>query len=219
MTAACSSKPDFSKVENGFLPNYQNLTEIKNDNDVTQYYWASHKLNRVFKPIEPENIYINPVIYYPKLAMHSQITQENADKIKAFIDQKINMTVSRYFPVTDTIDERTFVLSPAITQIIISPEGISPLEVLPVGAAIGTLKYLTGIRDEDVEIRFETKVTLANTNTLLATTVFNDEAEQLENDTEQLSNTHTMTIIDSWMKQLDSQLSNYKALIDKRHQQ
>ncbi len=218
LLSACSLRQSaLPPVNNGFIVNYERMASVKNDDGVVKNRWVSRKLTRKIAPLEPVSFYIKPVIFYPQLEIDEQISLENAEKIKKYLDQNIRETVAKYFVLSNTLGPDVFVLEPAITRMRISLEDLSPLEVLPFKAVISGVNYALGGRDRDVEFRLENKLTLADSGELLVTTVYRGEGLQLENDREQLTAKHVKALLDSWIKQWDSDLANYRLLIDQRN--
>ncbi|RYV03816.1 hypothetical protein SOPP22_02045 [Shewanella sp. OPT22] len=217
LLSGCVSHPKLDSTPDGYIKNYEQMTAVKGTDGIIQDRWASPELNNAHNPLEPVSLLIKPVIYFPKFDSQSQFMKANANKITTYLTDQMQKTAAKYFPLTDTPTAGTFIIAPAITQVMISSEGIRPTEILPVGAVIGIGKHLLGTRDKDVEIRLENNVTLADDNRLLATSVFRGEGLQLENNREQLSIKHLKPLFNAWIAQWDRELASYKQIIDKRH--
>ncbi len=198
------------ETPSGYLPNYSNLETIKDKDGSYHQRWVAHALTRKVSPVIPRSFYIKPIIYYPKLQHSEQLSVEVAAKLSHYINQQITNTFSKHFNVVDTIEPGTLVVEPAITAVRISPEDLSPLEVIPFRAVIASINYAAGGRDQDVEIRLETKVVNPRNNRILAMTVHGGHGIQLENETEKLTQKHITDLVKSWTSEWDVALGEYK---------
>lgn len=204
------------EVKNGFISNYKQMENVDREDGSIQQRWVSRKLTRKIKPLQPKSFFIKPVIYYPELTTTDQFTQNSADMFRTYFDNELKKVVKKHFPISNTMGPDVFVIEPAITSMRISLEDFSPLEVLPFKAVISSINYAAGGRDRDVEVRLENKIKNGANGDVLVTTVLRGDALQLENDTEKLDKTHVITLLDSWVKQWDKDLANYKSRIEKK---
>lgn len=207
-TTACKTTEE--PISNGYLENYQQLENITNEDGVTQQRWTSRKLTRKVNPIKPTSFYIKPIVYYPQLPDDAQISKQVSRELADYLHSEMKRTAAKHFMVTNTIEDGTFVVEPAITSMRISLETLSPLEVIPFRAVLSSINYAMGGRDRDVEMRLETKVIAADQQELVATTVHRGQGIQLENDQEQLTQAHVKQLIDAWVASWDANLAAYK---------
>ncbi len=214
MLAACQATSP--KVENGFIRDYDRMELIERDDGTIQHRWIDRSLTRLIKPVTPSAFFIKPVVFYPKLETNDQFGIEASQAIQEYFDKEVARVTAKHFKVTNTLGPNVFVIEPAFTSMRISLESMSPLEVLPFKAVLSGINYATGGRDRDVEVRLEMKVSEAQSQKLLATSVLRGEGMQLENDTEQLSKEHIKALLDNWVNQWDALLGQYRKQLDER---
>jgi len=191
----CASKTVDPENYSGFLSDYSKLQMVETESGAEVLRWIS-------EDVTPENykVLIEKTIHYPQPEPTELVSQEILTQLTSLIDVKLDAAVRKSYQVVTEPGVGVMRIKPAITGVAESMEGISTLEVLPVGLVIGVTKAALGTRDRDVAIYFELQAEDSVSGEVLAGAVRKGQGEQLENDKTQLTIEHLDDMITVWGK-------------------
>jgi len=191
----CASKTVDPENYSGFLSDYSKLQMVETESGAEVLRWIS-------EDVTPENykVLIEKTIHYPQPEPTELVSQEVLTQLTSLIDLKLDAAVRKSYQVVTEPGVGVMRIKPAITGVAESMEGISTLEVLPVGLVIGVTKAALGTRDRDVAIYFELQAEDSLSGEVLAGAVRKGQGEQLENDKTQLTIEHLDDMISVWGK-------------------
>jgi hypothetical protein len=191
----CASKTVDPENYSGFLSDYSKLQLVETESGAEVLRWIS-------EDVTPENykVLIEKTIHYPQPEPTELVSQEMLTQLTSLIDIKLDAAVRKSYQVVTEPGVGVMRIKPAITGVAESMEGISTLEVLPVGLVIGVTKAALGTRDRDVAIYFELQAEDSLSGEVLGGAVRKGQGEQLENDKTQLTIEHLDDMITVWGK-------------------
>lgn len=141
----------------GFLPNYSQLKPIPSPKNSQIYTYTVPGVKRS----DYHAIIVNPVMLY-QTATKQGVSQKEINTARANIDAGVKNIVSQYIPITTTAGPGVAQLQVAITGATVDEAGFSPLNIIPISAAI---KLATMATDTDsktpalvVELKFTDSV-------------------------------------------------------------
>jgi hypothetical protein len=177
------------------LSDYSKLQLVETESGAEVLRWIS-------EDVTPENykVLIEKTIHYPQPEPTELVSQEILTQLTSLIDLKLDAAVRKSYQVVTEPGVGVMRIKPAITGVAESMEGISTLEVLPVGLVIGVTKAALGTRDRDVAIYFELQAEDSLSGEVLGGAVRKGQGEQLENDKTQLTIEHLDDMITVWGK-------------------
>jgi len=191
----CASKTVDPENYSGFLSDYSKLQLVETESGAEVLRWIS-------EDVTPENykVLIEKTIHYPQPEPTELVSQEVLTQLTSLVDVKLDAAVRKSYQVVTEPGVGVMRIKPAITGVAESMEGISTLEVLPVGLVIGVTKAALGTRDRDVAIYFELQAEDSLSGEVLGGAVRKGQGEQLENDKTQLTIEHLDDMITVWGK-------------------
>lgn len=191
----CASKTVEPENYSGFLSDYSKLQLVETESGAEVLRWIS-------EDVTPENykVLIEKTIHYPQPEPTDLVSREMLTQLTSLIDIKLDAAVRKSYQVVTEPGVGVMRIKPAITGVAESMEGISTLEVLPVGLVIGVTKAALGTRDRDVAIYFELQAEDSLSGEVLGGAVRKGQGEQLENDKTQLTIEHLDDMITVWGK-------------------
>lgn len=142
---SCSTTPT-PKLEqtSGFLPDYNQLKPIPSPKNSQIYTYTVPGVKRS----DYNAIIVNPVMLYQTATKHG-VTQDQIDTARVNLNTGIRNIISQYIPITTTAGPGVARLQVAITGATTDGTGFSPLNLIPISAAI---KLATMATDTDSKV-------------------------------------------------------------------
>ena len=184
LLSGCASQSFDPNRYSGFLTqaHYEKLKTAKLPSNQIVYRYISLD----FDPQNYDKVIIEPVVAFPKPKPTENVSEETLLTLQSKLTQLLKDEVNKVIPVTNTEGEGVLRVEIAITGVDISDEGLAFYEYIPTALVLAGASKVTGIRDQDVKVFLEGKVTDSVTNEVLAAGVREISGEELENAREKL---------------------------------
>lgn len=161
------SPSDEPMPKTGFLPDYSLLQPVKESpKDTKMYVYKNHNAKRS----DYHATMITPVALYQTATKHG-ITQQQINAARREIDKGVYNEVTKTMTVTSTPGKGVAVLSVAITGATVEEDGFSPMNIMPISAAIKLASMATDLDGKSPAMIVELKFTDSVTGELLLESV------------------------------------------------
>ncbi|MFB8831012.1 DUF3313 domain-containing protein [Azotobacter sp. CWF10] len=202
--AACSNIPSSETRHSGFLGDYSRL--VKDPYWDNSEYWVKPDLN--LRQNYDKRIVLEPARYYVDPATQKLIAERGEETAKVL--SHLNLAIRRElqaggYQLVKSGDARSLRLRPAITGLIRNARDMKVGEYLPIGFLIGAGMQLTGVRDQQVRIFFETEIRNARTGELLGQSVSAASGNEVSPSVK-ASASDTYQALDDWARQVRERL-------------
>ncbi len=169
----------------GFLPDeiYDQLQEIDTNKEIQARRWIGPRLNFA----NFQSVMVDEVIMYPEPEPNPQVSEETIEAINEFTTRIVRDKVDEVLNLAWESGPGVLRMRAALTGFQIETEGMKAYEVLPVTAIFGAAKAMTGTRDRDVWLFYETRFEDSVTRELVGATMRAVKGEQLKGKKDQLS--------------------------------
>lgn len=184
LLSACAQQSVTPSHYSGFLTEtyYEKLKTVHAPSDKIIYRYISP----TFDPKKYHHALIEPVIAFPKPQPTEQVSLETLHTLQTKLTRLLEDEVNEVIPVTRTPGEGVFRIEVAITGVDISGKGLAIYEYIPTALVAAGVSTVTGIRDQEVKLFIEGKVTDSMTHEVLAAGIREIAGEELENAREKL---------------------------------
>lgn len=166
LISGCATKMDPTTKAPGFLPNYSLLKPIPSP-DGTQIYSYKDPKAQIS---DYHAAIITPVALY-QTATESGVTAAQIEQARANIDQGIKQIVSKKLPITTKSAPGVARVNVAITGAVLEGDGFSPLNLVPISAAIKLASMASGLDNKKPVMVVEIKIVDSQSDKLLKETV------------------------------------------------
>lgn len=174
----------------GFLTHYEHLTETTGVDGEPTLRWTSSE----FTADQYQQVLIHDPVFYPPPQTSAQVSQETLDELIRYSSKKLQTEAAKRKILAQIPGPGVISLRTAMTGVRISPESLTPLEVIPfklvlAGAAIG-------FRDHDLVIYYEIIGEDSLNQTPLFSVVRKVRGETLDSKWDQMDASDMQDIID-----------------------
>ncbi|GAB3396435.1 DUF3313 domain-containing protein [Azotobacter armeniacus] len=202
--AACSNIPSAETRHSGFLGDYSKL--VKDPYWDNSEYWVKPGLN--LRQSYDKRIVLEPARYYVDPDTQKLIAERGEETAKVL--SHLNLALRRElqaggYQLVTSGDARSLRLRPAITGLIRNARDMKPTEYIPIGFLIGAGMQLTGVRDQQVRIFFETEISNGKTGEVIAQSVSAASGNEVSPSVK-ASASDTYQALDDWAKQVRERL-------------
>lgn len=163
---SCSKQQEAGPKPSGFLPNYSMLKPIKSPEGTQIYLYKDPSVKRS----DYNAVIVNPVTLY-QTATKNGVTEEQIAAARADLNAGIKNIVSQSTTVTTKPGPGVATLSVAITGATVTEKGFSPLNLVPISAAIKLASRATDLDSKTPVLVVELKFTDSVTGKLLMESV------------------------------------------------
>ncbi|MBK5142252.1 DUF3313 domain-containing protein [Budviciaceae bacterium BWR-B9] len=184
LLGGCTSKVADTKDYSGFLPDYSKLHKAESASGQEVLRW----MDPSFKAQNYQNLYYEPIVYYPAPKPNAQVTQQTLDQVLNYTNQNVKAAFGqRLNLVNSPKTPNTLIFRGAITGVAASTEGLQFYEVIPVALVIAGTMAATGERDQDTTLLFEGQLIDASTGKTVFEVVRKGFGKQLSNDSQKVT--------------------------------
>jgi len=195
LLGGCTSKVTERAQYSGFLPNYNNLSEVTTTSGEKAMRWVSPSWN----PNAYDTVVFNRLELYPAPKPNERVNRQTLDELQGYMTGKAKSTLGQKYRVvssTAPAGSKALILRAAITGVSASNEGMKWYEVVPIAAVVGATQAATGYRDQDTNLFIEAEFIDAKTNQTVAKVVRKVFGTQLSNESEKISTKDFKAAID-----------------------
>ncbi|WP_460125575.1 DUF3313 domain-containing protein [Pseudomonas sp. S2_C03] len=195
LLGGCTSKVTERAQYSGFLPNYNNLSEVTTTSGEKAMRWVSPSWN----PNAYDTVVFNRLELYPAPKPNERVNRQTLDELQSYMTGKAKSTLGQKYRVvssTAPAGSKALILRAAITGVSASNEGMKWYEVVPIAAVVGATQAATGYRDQDTNLFIEAEFIDAKTNQTVAKVVRKVFGTQLSNESEKISTKDFKAAID-----------------------
>lgn len=195
LLSGCTSKVTERNEYSGFLPNYNNLSEVTTNSGEKAMRWVIPSWN----PNAYDTVVFNRLELYPAPKPNERVNRQTLDELQSYMTSKAKVTLGQKYRVvgsTPPAGSKALILRAAITGVSASNEGMKWYEVVPIAAVVGATQAATGYRDQDTNLFIEAEFIDAKTNQTVAKVVRKVFGTQLSNESEKISTQDFKVAID-----------------------
>ncbi|MEX3777083.1 DUF3313 domain-containing protein [Pseudomonas sp. MYb118] len=195
LLSGCTSKVTERNEYSGFLPNYNNLSEVTTNSGEKAMRWVIPSWN----PNAYDTVVFNRLELYPAPKPNERVNRQTLDELQSYMTSKAKGTLGQKYRVvgsTPPAGSKALILRAAITGVSASNEGMKWYEVVPIAAVVGATQAATGYRDQDTNLFIEAEFIDAKTNQTVAKVVRKVFGTQLSNESEKISTQDFKVAID-----------------------
>jgi hypothetical protein len=169
----------------GWLPDeiYDQLEQIETNKQIKARRWLGPRLNFA----NFQTVMVDEVAMCPEPEPNERVSQETIDAINEFTTRVMRDKVAAVLNLSWEPGPGVLRMRTALVGFHIQTEGMKAYEVLPVTAIFGAAKAITGTRDQDVWLFYETRLEDSETGELVGATMRAVNGDQLKGKKDQLS--------------------------------
>lgn len=186
LLSGCTSKVTERNEYSGFLPNYNNLSEVTTNSGEKAMRWVIPSWN----PNAYDTVVFNRLELYPAPKPNERVNRQTLDELQNYMTSKAKGTLGQKYRVVSSnppAGSKALILRAAITGVSASNEGMKWYEVVPIAAVVGATQAATGYRDQDTNLFIEAEFIDAQTKQTVAKVVRKVFGTQLSNESEKIS--------------------------------
>jgi len=176
VVASCASKSPELQQTSGFLSDYTLLKPVSSPKGTQIYTYKNPSISRN----DYHAVVVKPVRLY-QTATEDGVTAQQIETARANIDKGIKEIVSRKIPITSTPAKGVATLDVAITGATVEGKGFSPLNLIPISAALKLASMATDLDSKKPILVVELKFTDSLSGELLRETVTMISGESFRN--------------------------------------
>ncbi|MDP0589987.1 MAG: DUF3313 domain-containing protein [Candidatus Endonucleobacter bathymodioli] len=201
----CSSHTTLNKNNTGFLDDYSRLKQIETNSDFATFRWISDKLK-----LHPySSVRLKKVVSLNQNMEFETFDSKIYQDIASFLDDGLRTALSKSLVVTDHNSSTTMQIEVAISAIKIVDADMKFTEFLPIGAAIGLSRKLTGLRNKDIELFLEVKITDSKTSEFIGALVNQGVVGNLTTSYSELAFSDVLPTLKAWIKHVEQEFELY----------
>ncbi len=183
------AEPEDDEIpRSGFLPDdvYDRLQNIETNKEVKARRWIGPQLNLT----NYKKVMIDEVVMYPEPEPNERVSAETIDAINEFTTRILRDKVGEVLNLAWESGPEVLRMRSALTGFHIETEGMKAYEVLPVTAIFGAAKAMSGTRDQDVWLFYETRFEDSVSGELVGAGMRAVKGDQLKGKKDKLSLEH-----------------------------
>ncbi|RJG18391.1 DUF3313 domain-containing protein [Alcanivorax profundi] len=177
MVAGCQSQPKVSP--SGFLSQeyYSQLQSVTSPDDQVVFRYISPDFNAN----DYSHAIVEKVVAYPEPQPTEQVSMKTLVDIQNSITNVIRTGVGNVLEITDKPGKGTLRMETAITGVNVSDKSLAAYEYIPTALVAVELTKVAGIRDQEIRLYLETRVTDTYTGELMGAGIRELTGENLNN--------------------------------------
>ncbi|MDP0562544.1 MAG: DUF3313 domain-containing protein [Candidatus Endonucleobacter sp. (ex Gigantidas childressi)] len=201
----CSSHTTIDRNNVGFLDDYSQLSQIDTGSDFMTFRWISDKLkSHQYNSVRLKKVVsLNPDMEFE--TFDSEIYQD----IAVFLDNGLRKALSKSIVVTDSNSANSMQIEVAISAIKTVDSDLKFSEFLPIGAVLGLGRKMTGLRNKDIELYLEVKITDNQSGEFIGALVKQGVVGNLSTSYSKLEFSDVQPTLEAWIKHVEKEFELY----------